>query len=122
MSNTVKITACDNELLLIASNWNGSLMLATIKSGNERVVDFTIDIVEGATTTPLNLNGLGKDLTAPQSVALPAGDYRLNIVGINWGGPAAFEVQLNENPAYKYTGSSQDPFIWTGGNPEITVG
>lgn len=122
-TNTLNITACDNELLIVASAWGESYLLANIKSGNEHNVNFTLTIAEGAApTAPINLNGVNGDLTTPQNVTLPAGTYRLNIVGINWGGPTAFNVQLNENPAYKYAGSSQEPLIWTGGNPAITVG
>ena len=107
---------------MVASAWSESFIIANIKSGNEHPVDVTINIVEGSTTTPINLNGVNEPLEGPQSVALPAGKYRLNIVGINWGGPTAFNVQLNNNAPYKYGGDSQEPLIWTGGNPEITIG
>lgn len=122
MGNTLKITACDNEILVVASNWNESYLLANIKSGNNNTVDFAIDIAEGAASATLNLNGVNAPLTTPQSVSLPAGTYRLNIIGINWGGPTALEAQLNDNAPYKYDGTSQEPLIWAGGNPEITVG
>lgn len=122
MSNTLKFTACDNEILVVASAWSESYILANVKSGNFNNVDFTLTINEGPVSKTLDLNGVNAPLTTPVSASLPAGTYRLNIVGINWGGPTSFEVQLNDNAPYKYGGDSQEPLIWTGGNPEITVG
>lgn len=75
MGTTTKIhvTAVDNELYLLASQEPcGSTELCHIKSGNNEPVDHTI---------------------IPQAV-LPAGQYTLVMIGINWGEEQAFRVTL----------------------------
>lgn len=68
----VNITATDNELILIASTGAGSSEVAHIKSGYNNPVAYQV---------------------VPQSI-LPAGNYTLTMIGINWGGPSAFKVSL----------------------------
>ena len=71
----IEITACDNELYIIASTAAFSSELCHIKSGYGDPVSYKVK---------------------PQSI-LPAGPYNLFIVGINWGGPSAFKVTLTQS-------------------------
>jgi len=77
MANTTKIqvSATDNELYIIAVQWALSAEIGHIVSGNNNPVSYSV---------------------VPQSV-LPPGQYTLVLVGINWGGPAAFDVTLTES-------------------------
>jgi hypothetical protein len=74
MATTTKIavTACDNELHIIASTGAGSSEICHISSGYNNPVSYTV---------------------VPQSILAP-GSYSLTMVGINWGGPSAFKVAL----------------------------
>jgi len=74
MATTTKIhvTACDNELYILASTPAGSSEICHLKSGYNNPVQY---------------------LVVPQSI-LPHGDYTLTMIGINWGGPQAFKVTL----------------------------
>jgi hypothetical protein len=77
MATTTKIavTATDNELYIIAVQWTLSAEIGHIVSGNNNPVSYTV---------------------VPQSV-LPPGNYTLILVGINWGGPAAYTVTLTHS-------------------------
>ena len=74
MATTTKIhvTACDNELYILASTPAGSSEICHLKSGYNNPVEYVV---------------------VPQSI-LPNGAYTLTMVGINWGGPQAFKVIL----------------------------
>jgi hypothetical protein len=73
----ISVTACDNELYLIAlptttpTNFGGP-QIAHITSGFNNPVQYSV---------------------IPQSI-LSAGTYTLVMIGINWGGPQAFTVVL----------------------------
>lgn len=76
-TTNIAVSACDNELYLIAlpssstTNFSGS-EIAHISSGFNNPVNYSV---------------------TPQSI-LPAGQYTLVMVGINWGGPQKFTVVL----------------------------
>ncbi len=74
MATTTKIhvTACDNELYILASTPHGSSEICHLKSGFNNPVEYVV---------------------IPQSI-LAVGAYTLIMVGINWGGPQAFKVIL----------------------------
>ncbi|POZ61258.1 hypothetical protein [Chromobacterium alticapitis] len=95
MANTLTITACDNELVLIAYTGANSYQIADIKSGNNEPVNFTISLQSGQYTGPLNLNGVTAPLSGNYNVYLASGAYTLVATGINWGGPQAYAVSLN---------------------------
>lgn len=73
----IEVTACDNELYLIATptaggfSAHGSSEFVHITSGAGNPVEYQV---------------------IPQSI-LPAGDYVLDMIGINWGGPSGFTVK-----------------------------
>ena len=95
MSNQIHLTACDNQVILLAITWTDSRMLANIKSGNNNSVDVTIDIESGRSLKTINLNGVDGPLQENLSVDLPPGDYQLFAIGVNWGGPQAMELTFN---------------------------
>ncbi|HEY2116813.1 MAG TPA: hypothetical protein VGJ51_17080 [Candidatus Angelobacter sp.] len=68
----IHVSKTDNELYIIASTGAGSSEIVHIKSGYNNPVLYDV---------------------TPQSI-LPPGDYDLTVVGINWGGPWAFDVTL----------------------------
>lgn len=82
MANTtlINVTACDNELYLIASTPAGSSEICHLKSGYGDPVSYKVN---------------------PHSI-LPAGAYTLIMVGINWGGPLAFKVAVTAGTTTTY--------------------
>lgn len=71
----IEVTACDNELYIIASTPAFSSEICHFKSGYGDPVSYKV---------------------RPQAI-LPAGAYTLIFVGINWGGPSAFKVTLTQS-------------------------
>jgi hypothetical protein len=71
----IAVTQTDNELYIIASTPAGSSEIGHIKSGYNNPVSYIV---------------------VPQSV-LSTGAYTLILVGINWGGPSAFQVTLTHS-------------------------
>ena len=88
MANTTQIhvTACDNELYILASTGRESSELCHIKSGFNDPVD---------------------DKFNPGHI-LPPGSYELTLVGINWGGPWKFGVTTTP-PIAGLSGSGSGP-------------
>jgi hypothetical protein len=123
MSNSINITKCDNQLILIAvnnTNTNDTVEICNIKSGNSNTVDVTINIEEGSSVpASIQLNGLDKDLSGTYSIQVPAGDYSLVYVGVNWGGPYNFEFTMNKSEPFKLLNNPAKPLngaIWDLGN------
>jgi len=86
-TTNIQITACDNELYILASQEPvPSIEICHLKSGYSKPVSYAI---------------------APQAILKP-GNYSLTMVGINWGGPAAFKVFLaGPNQTYELALSPQ---------------
>ena len=82
MANTINITACDNELRLIAYQWGASFEIATIRSGNSNSVNVTINISPGQFEGGVVLNGVNNPLSGTYPVYLNSGAYSLVAVGI----------------------------------------
>ncbi|MGH8079330.1 MAG: hypothetical protein ACREP7_02065 [Lysobacter sp.] len=76
MPTSVKINACDNELYIVASTAAGSSEICHISSGNNDPVVYGVNL----------------------GSVLPAGKYDLTLIGINWGGPASFNVLVGGTP------------------------
>jgi hypothetical protein len=70
--NKIHVSYVDNELYIIASNQNESIELCHIKSGYNQSVDYKL---------------------YPPTI-LSSGEYQLIFVGINWGGPSGFQVEI----------------------------
>lgn len=86
MATTTKIdvSACDNELYIIATTPSGTSEILHMSSGFSNPVSYQV---------------------VPQSI-LPKGRYSLTMIGINWGGPSNFKVTLT-------TGGVPQPFTST---------
>ncbi len=75
MSSTLlNVTACNNELYIIASSPYGSSEVCHIQSGYNQTWNYSIDL----------------------SYVLQPGTYNLTMIGITWGGSAAFTVAIGE--------------------------
>ncbi len=84
----------DNELMILAVNGSTSVELFRLKSGYGQLINYTI-----------KLGGI-----------LAAGNYYLVIIGINWGGPASFNVQLDPSslsPASYLNNTAPIGVVWT---------
>lgn len=81
----IQVTACDNELMLIAIPSSGL--------ASSELLHYT--------------SGFGKpvNVTVLPGAVLPTGNYTLSMVGINWGGPSTYSVTVTTNGVAKtYTG------------------
>jgi kumamolisin len=68
----IAVRACDNELIVLASNGSESSTLCHLKSGYGDPVSYVFN---------------------PQHI-LASGQYDLTVIGINWGGPGNFTVDV----------------------------
>ena len=123
MSNTLKITQCDNELMVLAVNASFSFLICDIQSGNNNSVNVGIDIQSGSYTKAFSANGVNNLINDPSEVVtIPSGTYSLIYVGLNWGGPYNFDIefngkpyQLKNDPSKLLTGA-----VWNRGDLDIT--
>lgn len=93
-TSKIHVTACDNELYLIASTPAGSSELLHMKSGYNDPVEYVV-----------------RPFTN-----LAKGQYDLTMIGINWGGPAAFKVTVTVggvDTIYASPASSAVGVVWT---------
>jgi hypothetical protein len=99
MTNTIKITKCDNQLILLAltEDTSSSYEICDIKSGCGNIVDLTINIDEGKYDGPIqfDISTPNKRLDKTSRVNLPKGNYILVYAGVNCGGPYNFHFSLN---------------------------
>ena len=92
----IQVSATDNELYILAVADSGLLSseICHIKSGFGNDVEYTV---------------------TPQSI-LPSGKYTMILMGINWGGPQAFEVTLTAagvNTTYRAPANPTVGANWT---------
>lgn len=120
MSNTIKISACDNELYLIAYKTDGSnsYQLAHLKSGNNNEVDVTIEVECGDYQDISTFNGINDAIKKTYSVKLPVGTYKIVAASLNWGGPWAYGYHFNGKDYVKKP-QAGDGEVAVG--PELTV-
>jgi len=95
MANTITTTACDNELVILAYQPTGSFELCQILSGNSQSVNVTLDIQAGTYQNTVVLNGVNAPLSQTITQNLPSGTYSILMLGVNWGGPTQFTVNVN---------------------------
>jgi len=124
MPNIIEITACDNQLILIAieENEGNSFELCNIKSGYNNQVRVKLQIEEGEFSGTVNANGTGRALNESVAIKLPKGKYSLVYAGLNWGGPYNFNFDFN-NKNYNLKNNPNQPLtgvIWSQGNESIT--
>lgn len=126
MSNSIKITACDNQLIVLALQWGESYEICNIKSGNNNAVEVPINIIAGNYSGPVKLNGVNKALEpadVKEPVSLPPGEYVLVYAGINWGGPYQFTLDVNEKKYSlpKDSAGEQFGFVWNDATEQIKI-
>ena len=103
---TISVTACDNELYLIAyvaKDLSRSYQICHIQSGYSWSVNVDITLAPGVWQRPATYDGLSGPINAAPTVCLPAGDYYLIAAGIDGGIPVTgglgvFDVTLNSTP------------------------
>lgn len=115
MPSTIKITKCDNELILVAYQFGGSYEICHILSGNNQAVNVTLELKPGQFTGGLLLNGVTTPLRGTFVVPLDAGKYTLAAVGINWGGPQQFAFRLNTQAFSLPLSPVGEGVVWIGG-------
>jgi hypothetical protein len=98
MASTISVSACDNELILVAFTFNASFELCRIQSGNNNPVDVRLDVTAGPYINSIVMNGLSGPLVVNDTQTIPSGSYQLLVFGINWGGPAQFTIYVDGNP------------------------
>ena len=122
MANSMTITACDNELVILAYQEGASFELCQILSGNSQPVNVTLAIQPGAYQNTIVLNGVNQPLKQSINQTLPSGTYSILMLGINWGGPTQFTVNVNGTP-YTLPFTQQGPLglTFNPGPVSITV-
>ena len=120
MANSIHVTACDNELVVIAYQWGGSFELCRILSGNNMPVDLTLNITAGPYQGSMNFSDVSSALGAKLNTCLPAGAYSLLLMGVNWGGPTNFMVNVN-GVQHNSAGGSAVGLVYNPGPIAITV-
>lgn len=98
MPNTINVTACDNELIVLAYQWGASFELCRILSGNNQPVNVTLNLQSGTYQGTIVLNGVNGPLSQNITQTLASGAYSLLLLGVDWGGPAQFTVNVNGSP------------------------
>lgn len=121
MTNTINVTACDNELIILAYQWGASFELCRVLSGNSNSVNVNISLNAGSYMGPVVLNGVNNPLNQNLTVYLPTGTYSLLLLGVDWGGPEQFTVDVNGNNYALPYGNSADGLVWNPGPISINV-
>jgi hypothetical protein len=98
MANTINITACDNELIILAYQGTASFELCRVLSGNSNGVNVKVNIYPGQFQGTLLLDGINIPLSGNYNVALAPGTYSLIGLCVNWGGPQACTFTFNGPP------------------------
>ena len=106
-NNYIQVTACDNEIYLIAINPNGQ--------GSTELLHYTSGYYQPVTAT-----------IYPGAV-LETGTYTLAIIGINWGKQANFSVTICANgvvqPALTFNQPQSQGVVWmTNTTLKVTAG
>lgn len=119
--NKIDITACDNELIVLAFQGNASYELARISSGYENTVNVTINIAAGNNNGPAVYNGVTSAINETITLCLPSFDYSVAFVGINWSGPTQFAASVNGTSNSLPAGDRDPGIVWTPNLIPITV-
>lgn len=97
MTDSIHIDSCDNEMIFIAYNSKVSYQIARVISGYNNSVGVTIDLNPGIYQGSFPINGLSGAISGQYELTLPKGKYKLQALGINWGGPSAYKFSFNGN-------------------------
>jgi hypothetical protein len=96
-TNTMAVTAADNDLIIIAYQATGAYELCSIQSGNSNTVTVNITITAGPFLGTTFLNGVNNNLNQPLSLTIPSGTYNIQLLGIDWGTKGYFSVTVVAN-------------------------
>lgn len=121
MANQINVTRCDNELIILAYQGNASFELCRVLSGYEQPVNVTLNISEGIYQGPVVLVGYLQGLSQTIPQYLQAGPYSLLLLGINWGGPTEFAVNVNGQAYELPLTENQDGLVFNPAPIPITV-
>src|SRR5579872_697995 len=117
MANQINVTACDNELIIIAFQWGVSYELCRILSGNSQPVSVTLNLNEDIYTGGVTLHGVNNPLKDTVDITLPTGQYSLLLCGIDWGGPSQFTGTITDNTGnttpFNYSGNPTPGVVWS---------
>ena len=100
---TIKVTECDNEIVIYATNQSHCYEITRIVSGNSNSVNAEINIKAGEYFNAAIYNGINGPIgttEAPdtRTVYLESGSYNLFIIGSDWGGSnLAFKASYTTN-------------------------
>lgn len=123
-NNVINVTACDNELIVLACQWNASFELFRVLSGNANTVAVNMTIQSGQYAGTQVFDGVNNALNTNATCSLAPGTYNLCLVGINWGGQQQFTVTINgDQLTLPYT-TQPDEFqgvVWAPKSTVITV-
>jgi hypothetical protein len=119
MSNIIHVTACDNELIILVYQWGGTREICRILSGNNNLVDVSIEIVAGEYEGTRVLHGIDKPLQESIVTGLVPGEYQLLLLGVDWGGPQAFSAIVNDQAYISDPKDEGDGLVWY--TPPITI-
>ncbi|WP_415395834.1 hypothetical protein [Sulfurimonas sp. CS5] len=107
--NQIHITACDNEMFLVASGTNSSAPICHIQSVNGFTVMVTINIKKGSAYSPITeINGLTGPINKTIDFIVPEETVYITPMCLNWSGPYDFKVKIN-NKDYNKKGNSSIP-------------
>jgi hypothetical protein len=120
MSNTIQISACDNELIILAYQEGVSYEIGRILSGNGEAVNVSLDLLAGDYVGGSLFNGINVPLDASITTYIPSGSYSLLFLGINWGGPSSFTVSVGGTAVGGTVGQGLG-LTWNPGPIAITV-
>lgn len=120
MSNTIQVSACDNELIILAYQEGVSYEIGRILSGNGQAVNVSLDLLAGDYVGGSLFNGINVPLDASITTYIPSGSYSLLFLGINWGGPSSFTVSVGGTAVGGTVGQGLG-LTWNPGPIAITV-
>lgn len=98
----IQVNGVDNELYITAYNWNNSVEICHLKGGN---------------ANPVTFSGNASGILTP-------GTYTILMVGINWGGPALYDVVLTidgQPTSFKFNDNSGKAGLVWSQSVEVTV-
>ena len=120
MANSIHVTACDNELIIIAYQGTVSYEIGRILSGNNNQVDVTFSITNGPFMGSMTFSNVYTPIGAKVNTCLPAGNYSLLLLGVNWGLTTNFKVNVNGTD-YNSSGISGLGLVYNPGPISITI-
>jgi hypothetical protein len=128
--NVINITACDNELIILAyydsAIREGSYELCRILNGYGHSLNVTLNLIAGDNFSgTVNLDGVKTEigtLPQPKTISLPSDTYHIVILGINWGGAQQFTTTVNGDPYnLPYSASGPAGLVYNPSPIAITV-